>query len=235
MDEILAFVRREDPDVLALQEVYDGHDPCWERKFRSMDVLRQELRYPFEHFAPGFLERTDFGKVEQGNAVLSKFPIVEREVIAGDVPYGEREDKPEYYEYTPRNVQRVAIDVGGRLIQVFNTQGVWGVEGQDNERRLAMGQVMAHEVAKYKNVILAGDFNVQESTKTIGLIEEHLVNLFKGERVSSFNMRHKTNPGFATAVVDMIFVSSHIEVLEKRSCDDDVSDHLALTATLQIS
>ena len=74
MDEILAFLKREDADVVLLQEVYDGHDETWERKFRSMDVLREELGYPHEHFAPAFLERTDFGKVEQGNATPSFLP-----------------------------------------------------------------------------------------------------------------------------------------------------------------
>lgn len=97
MDEILPFLKREDADVVLMQEVYDGHEPSWERKFRTMDVLRAELGYPHEHFAPAFLERTDFGKVEQGNAILSKWPILESQVHFFDQPYGEREDKPEYF------------------------------------------------------------------------------------------------------------------------------------------
>lgn len=235
MDEILDFLRHEDADIVLLQEVYDGHDSAWERKFRSMDVLREELRYPHEHFAPAFLERTDFGKVEQGNAILSKWPILESEVSFYDQPYGEREDKPEYFETTPRNLQRVGIDVGGRTIQVFNTQGVWGKDGDDNERRLVMAKTIVDAVAPYDSVVLAGDFNVQEKTKSIALIEEHLVNIFKQDnRVTSFNMRHKTNPGFATAVVDSMFVSSSLTVLEHRQCIENVSDHLALTATLSL-
>ncbi len=235
MDEIIAFLRREDADIVLLQEVYDGHEPSWERKFRSMDVLREELRYPYEHFAPGFLERTDFGKVEQGNAILSKFPIRDIELIPGDVPYGEREDKPEYYEHTPRNVQRAAVEVGHRTLQVFNTQGVWGKDGDDNERRLKMARVIVEAIQPYEFVILGGDLNVQEKTRTIGLLEERLVNVCSDDRrITSFNMRHKTNPGYATAVVDFIFVSPSIKVLEHRQCDEDVSDHLALTATLEI-
>lgn len=235
MDEILEFLRHEDADVVIMQEVYDGHEPSWERKFRSMDVLREALEYPHEHFAPAFLERTDFGKVEQGNAILSKWPIIESQVYFYDQPYGEREDKPEYFETTPRNLQRVGIDVGGRTIQVFNTQGVWGKDGDDNERRLMMAQTIVDAVASYDSVVLAGDFNVQEKTKSIALIEGHLVNVFKQDnRVTSFNMRHKTNPGFATAVVDMMFVSSSVTVLEHRQCDENVSDHLALTATIDV-
>ncbi|MEK7620086.1 MAG: endonuclease/exonuclease/phosphatase family protein [Patescibacteria group bacterium] len=234
MDEILAFLKREDADVVLLQEVYDGHG-TWERKFRSMDVLREKLGYPHEHFAPAFLERTDFGKVEQGNAILSKFPIVDSQVYFYDQPYGEREDKPEYFETTPRNLQRAAVEVGGRVLQVFNTQGVWGKDGDDNERRLMMAQTIVDAVAPFQEVVLAGDLNVQEKTKTISLIEEHLVNVFKPDnRITSFNMRHKTNPGFATAVVDMLFVSSLLRVLEHRQYDEGVSDHLALSATIDV-
>ena len=235
MDEILEFLKREDADVVLMQEVYDGHDPSWERKFRSMDLLRKELGYQHENFAPAFLERTNFGKVEQGNAILSKYPILESQVYFYDQPYGEREDKPEYFETTPRNLERVATLVGGRTIQVFNTQGVWEEDGKDNARRLMMGQSIINAIRPYHSVVLGGDFNVREEMKTIGLIEEHLMNVFKQDnRSTSFNMRHKTNPGFATAVVDMLFVSSSLTVLEHRQCDEDISDHLALVVIIEM-
>lgn len=235
MDTILSFIKKENPDILALQEVYDGHDPNWERKFRSMDVLRKELNYPYEHFAPAFLERTEFGKVEQGNAVLSKFSILDSEVVFYDKPYAEREDIPAYYETTPRNLQRVSIDVDGRTLNVFNTQGVWGTDGNDNERRLNMASIMVDAIKPYDNVILAGDFNVQETTKTIGMIEEHLENLFKGDhRETSFNMQHKTNLGYATAVVDMIFASPSLTTMNHKQHTENVSDHLTLSATFNI-
>ncbi len=235
MNDILELIGQEQPDVVALQEVYDGHDAQLEPKFRSMDVLRAALRYPHEHFAPGFLERTEFGKVEQGNAVLSRFPIIESHVTPGDVPYGEREDKPAYYEHTPRNLQRVALELpDGGILQVFNTQGVWGLDGGDSKRRLSMARAIVVEVVPYDRVILAGDFNVQERTRTIGLVEEHLVNIFKGERMTSFDMRNKTDPGYATAVVDMIFVSPSIRVLEKSIPQNNVSDHQPMVVVLDI-
>lgn len=235
MDEILTFLKQEDADVVLLQEVYNGHEPSLERKFRSMDVSREELHYRYEYFASALLERTDFGIVEQGNAILSKWPVLESQVYFYDQPYGEREDKPEYFEMTPRNLQRVAVDLGSRTIQVFNTQGVWGKDGDDNDRRLAMAKTIVDAIRPYDSVVLAGDFNVQEKTKTIGLIEEHLVNVFKQDnRRTSFNMKQKMDPGFATAVVDMMFVSPSMRVLEHCQCDENVSDHLALIAMLEI-
>ena len=67
------------------------------------------------------------------------------------------------------------------------------------------------------------------------MIEERLVNVFKNDhRATSFYMRHKTTPGYATAVVDLVFASSSIKVLEHQQYDDNVSDHLAISATIEI-
>lgn len=233
-DEILAFIRAENPDVIALQEVYDGHDPNWERKYRSMDELRAALGYPHEHFGPTFLEIKDFGKIEQGNAVLSRVPILKSDVVFFDVPYGEREEIPVNFPTTPRSLEHVVLDVGGTQLNVFNTQGVWGEDGRDSERRINMGRVIAEEVAGKDRVILAGDFNVNPDTETIAQIERELTNVFKGELVTTFNMKHKTNGGFATAVVDMIFVSPEMKVLDHRCPAVNVTDHLPLVATIEI-
>lgn len=234
LDEAIAWIKQEDPDVIAMQEVYDGKDPSWERRFRSMDVLREALGYPHAAFAPAFLERTAFGKVEQGNAVFSRFPMTESAPIFYDVPYGEREDKPEYFERTPRNLQRVALDVNGIEMDIFNTQGVWGKDGRDNERRIEMGRVIAEAVRDAANVILAGDFNVNPDTESVSRIERELGNVFKDGLASTFNMKQKTNPVFATAVVDMVFVSPTMTVVSKSCPNVNVSDHLPLLVTLEI-
>lgn len=234
LDDAIGWIKRENPDVIAMQEVYDGRDPSWERKFRSMDELRKALGYPHEAFASAFLERTAFGKVEQGNAVFSRYPITGTETVFYDVPYGEREDIPEYYEHTPRNLQRVTLNADGTEINVFNTQGVWGTDGRDSARRIEMGRVIAESVRGKKNVILTGDFNVNPDTESIAQVERELTNVFAGELVSTFNMRHKTNPAFASAVVDMVFVSPEIEILEKSCPDVNVSDHRPLLVTLKI-
>ncbi|MBI3620307.1 hypothetical protein HY214_04160 [Candidatus Roizmanbacteria bacterium] len=97
-----------------------------------------------------------------------------------------------------------------------------------------MSKVIIDEIKDKENIILAGDFNVKPKTKTITDIENYLVNVFKNELKSTFNMRQKTDPGYATAVVDMIFVSRNFKVA-KHSCPDiDVSDHLPLVAELTI-
>ena len=125
------------------------------------------------------------------------------------------------------------IDANGTNLHVFNTHGVWGEDGNDNERRLAMGEMIIKAILGKEHVILGGDFNTDEKSQTIANIEQHLPNIFKGERTTSFNMRRK-NPAlnYSTGIVDFIFVSSDFKVISHASPDTDISDHLPLLATL---
>ena len=47
-------------------------------------------------------------------------------------------------------------------------------------------------------------------------------------------MRRKINPGYATAVVDMVFASSRLKILDHQCPDVDISDHLPLVVKIEI-
>lgn len=47
-------------------------------------------------------------------------------------------------------------------------------------------------------------------------------------------MKRKTNKSFAISVVDMIFVSKNIKVIDKNCPNIDITDHLPLICTLEI-
>lgn len=234
MDEAIDYIRKENPDIIALQEVYAGTNPAWERRFRTMEVLKKELGYPYEAFAPTFLEVKDFGEIQQGSAILSRYPIVQQESFFFDVPYGKRLRDDAEYSFTPRNVQRVAIALPDTVLTVCNTQGIWGTDGLDNERRLEMGRIIEDVVKDVSHLVLTGDFNVRPGTKTIQGMEKHLTNVFQGELKSTFNMKQKTHPVFEEIVVDMLFVSPDIRVGEHTCLNVNVSDHLPLLAKLTL-
>ena len=95
-----------------------------------------------------------------------------------------------------------------------------------------MSEIIVGEVKNKKRVLVMGDFNLRPNTKTIYNIEAHFVNVFKGEMTTSFNMKHKTNPGYGTAVVDMVFASSDLKIASKSIPEDDISDHKPLLIEL---
>lgn len=237
MDNLIAFLRQENPDVLAMQEVYDVRDPTLAPRFRSIAVLQDALGLGHVAFAPTHNEVTDGRTLPTGNAVLARFPIARQESWFFDVPFQERYINTGRGDtHFPCNLQRVELDLDGKPFHVFNTHGIWYEHGRDNPRRLQMGQTIVDRMAGIQPAILCGDFNVNEGTETINRLGERLHNVFAADRrTTSFNVSRKPpGTGYATAVVDFIFTTPDIKILSHRQPDVDVTDHLPLVVELEI-
>ena len=99
-----------------------------------------------------------------------------------------------------------------------------------------MAQTILERIGSVSPAILSGDFNVDERTDTIGMIRNKLENVFAGERTTSFNLRQKGNKGgFGEAVVDHLFVSRDVIVLEHDMPDVNVSDHQPLMCVFEVA
>jgi endonuclease/exonuclease/phosphatase family metal-dependent hydrolase len=238
-DAILEFLEREDPDVLMLQEVLHSDNPATPERFRSLETLQKHLKsLPHADFAPAFLDNEEGHKFQSGNAVLSRFPIIGSTTTPYDKPYGERiEHTAETFAATPRNLQHAVITVGDTELNIFNTQGVWDLVGERaTDRRWAMCHAIAEATAGKQHAVLAGDMNLKPVNPTLAPIDAQLDSVFKHELTTSFNVRRKDLdkfPGYATAVVDLMYVSRDIRVLEHSCPDVDISDHLPLIVRLQ--
>lgn len=235
-DQMVSFLKNQNADIVALQEVYNGTHIDWDRQFRSFEILKKELGLKYNSFAPHVADVRTFGKIEQGNAIFSKFPIVSEKTTFFDIPYGERSEETETdWSNWPCNLQHAEVDIDGKKLHVFNTHGPWWLNGsEETKRRLAMSKVIVEEIKKRERVILAGDFNVQPNTKTIENIERCVKNVFKGELKTSYNMKRKRLPGYATSICDMIFVSPTIQILDHSCPQVDVSDHLPLVSEFEL-
>lgn len=234
-EPMIDFLKTEKADILTLQEVHNEKSKKLPKNFRSLEIIKNKLNYPYVSFAPSTLWNNGKIKSDIGNAILSRFPIKSDSYIFYNTPYGEyTEGVVDEYPNISRTLQHVEIDIGKTILNVFNTQGIWGFDGLDNQRRLKMGSMIAEMVKNKKNVVLAGDFNMEANTKSMGKIGKYLKNVFKNELATSFNMKRKTSPGYASAVVDMIFISPNIKVIEHSCPKVDVSDHLPLVCTLDV-
>lgn len=235
-DQALDFLRSEDADIVALQEVNDAADPALEPRFRTLIELRQRLLYPYYHYAPSDTCLWPEGKVINGLAVLSKLPIVASNVTFFLEPYqDDYVDTPENWPKRPRNLQHVTIALPNTTLNVYNFHGVWDLDGDNySPQRKRMSEVILQSTEGKENVILTGDSNAKETNPAMRAIEAHLASVFGSERTTSFNMKQKDNPGYATAVVDHMYVSPNIRVLSKQCPDVNVSDHLPLVVELEI-
>lgn len=235
-DNVITFIKKENPDIIAFQEAVSGEKTGDTNEYPRIEDLKNIMNFPYAHFAPAFkMTRPDMPGGIFGNAVFSKFPIVKTETTFFDVPYDDDYDETNDFSFSPRNLEHVRIDLGGKELNVFNTQGIWGFDGDDNDRRLKMSEVIREKYFGKKNVVLCGDFNTKDTTKAMTGFEKDLKNVFKGELTSSFNMRHKpVDSGFASTVVDMIYVSPEIKVANHYSTDEDVTDHIPLVCEIEI-
>lgn len=236
-ENIKPFIAGENAHILALQEMHHAEEHPPQEAWRLIGVLARTLGYQYYAFAPAFAKAVQSGhKSRKGNAILSRFPITSSSAIFYDVPYnGTFTETPGDYRYTPRNLQHGEIDINGTTLHFFNTQGIWGFEGDDSKRRLQMGEIITREIAGKQPALLMGDFNVREGTQTIKKIEAHMTNVFASELKTSFNMRHKKDGGFATAVVDMMFASPDVKIGKHYASPANVSDHVALVGEFEIN
>lgn len=230
---ILDFLKTENADVVALQEVYGSDDKDLPAKFRSLEALAP-LGYAHHDYAPAYLERRDEGLMPQGNAVISRFPIIGRSASFMYQPTrAEYVDEPDQYPILPRVLQTVRIETPDGELNVYNLHGVWDLDGANySPARQKMTQVIIDEIKGRQNVILTGDSNATAGNPMMTEISRHLKNVFEPAPKSTFNMRQKTEPGYATAAVDIMFASSDFKVLACDCPDVDVSDHRPLVARI---
>lgn len=235
LDKCIDFLQNESPDIFVLQEVYDSQAESLDKKYHTLQQLKKQFKNFFYYYSPAFFRMINGHKVDSGNVIFSKFKIIEKETHFLYKKYSLRPaETVEQFSLTPRNLQKVVLKTGNLIFNVFNSQGIWGLDGKDNKYRLEMSRMIIEQIKEKGNVILAGDMNVQPDTKTINNIERYLTNVFKDELTTTFNMKQKAHNGFAKAVVDMVFISSNIQVVNHYCPQVDVSDHFPLVCILNI-
>lgn len=236
-DNIIDFLREQGADIIALQEVLQSDDSTLPVQYRSLDGLAQ-LGYKYQQFAPAMIDQFPWGEVPGGNAVLSKFPIKAQEVTFFDETHGPSTRRlpfdPASFPVTPRNLQHVVINADGIEVNLFNFQGVWDLDGDSpSPQRQKMCQTIIEQTANKQHVIVTGDTNAKYTNPVMRKLENNLTNVFGDSLTTSFNMHRKSNPGYASAVVDLMYISNDFTVASRACPDVDISDHLPLVVELE--
>jgi endonuclease/exonuclease/phosphatase family metal-dependent hydrolase len=237
LDSCIDFLKEKNADIVILQEVHNGGDTNLPEHLRSLEAIKAKLHYPFQDYAAGLLFKHPEGMIPNGNAILSKFKIVDSDYIFFREPFNEYyEDVPENYPTYPRILQHAQLETPAGELNVFNFHGVWDLDGDNySERRKEMAEKLIKATMDKPNVLLGGDTNAKPTNQAIKDIEQHLTSVFGNDLKSTFNMRRKDNPGYATAAVDMLFVSPSIKIIDRQCPDVDISDHLPVVVTLEVN
>ncbi len=151
------------PDIIALQEV----DFSAARTFNinQLDYLSKALHLPYGAYVvtwnknyiawPYWPPRRHFGHVVSGQAVLSRFPILNQETFRFEKP----KKNPFWYNwfYLDRVGQRLSLKIGNKETIFWNVH----LEAFDNTTRVRQAQKLGEWVNQNsgKTQIVAGDFN----------------------------------------------------------------------------
>ncbi len=141
-------------DVVGLQEVDINCD-----RSGNIETIKELSKLTgYQYYC--FFKAINLGSGEYGNAILSKYPIVENERIEL------------YSTGEQRVVGRAKIDVNGTMINFFTTHLEWS---PDSTRYKQMEQ-LNELLPQYDNFVIVGDFNVHELTEYRTLTYKGMVN-----------------------------------------------------------
>lgn len=221
---IARVIAREQPDIVALQEVDIGRSRSdWQDQ--AAEIARYlEMTHHF-HAAIALAEE------QYGDAILSRLPM--QLVRAAHLPY-----RRSWLVDEPRGALWVSIDIGGgRRLQVLNTHfGLWR-----HERRLQADALLGDDwlanPACEAPVILCGDLNSGPQSAVYKAIARRLrdVRSNDGEHIP----RGTFSGRFPLHRIDHVFASEQVEVLDIRVPRTHLarvaSDHLPLVVDLRVA
>lgn len=236
---MIDFLKSHSFDLLFLQEVYDGKKSNLDPRFRSRTIL--ESLFPNFHsdFLPiiGDLREKE-GLVDNGNLLLSRWPIADiKHVFINDSYQQYDHDATEDFSVWPSGFQQsiLALPDNTRL-QVVNLHGPVFMDGAFcNDKRTAMVAKLAQVLQTDLPTIIAGDSNATPNNPCWRQLDSLCTSVFHQQPASTFNMRRKKLPGYATASVDVCMINNGLTSISARCLDLDISDHLPLVVELELN
>ena len=229
IDQVVAFLRAEQPDIMCLQEVYssDLRTPVLPF-FAGLEHIKQAFPDYHVFFAPTQDMQVLGHTVSLGNAIVSRFPLEDTKTTFIYNQYGSF-SKPDDTMMNIRNLQTAMVRVGERALRVANHHGYWEPNATGSEVTVEAMQKVADVLTKMERpLILTGDFNINSASPAMKPIQAQLQDLTQEysleTTLSSFGK-------VKNVACDHICVSDDIDVQSFITSEALVSDHLALVLT----
>lgn len=231
---LVEFVRKQstDVDVFCFQEINSGAIPVTADQLRRhQEGVVEDMFEQIQAVLPAFTGLMAPKQDNYGNAmfVRSAIPVTNH---ATHFLYGQRDglDGTNYSTHGV-NLLEVTLTYADSPLRVMTTHGYWERdEGEDKPPRdQQISKIL--ELIEQSNtpVVLGGDFNMNTRTNGIARLSQRLTNLGQQHGYAT------TRPAFCAyhgTVADYLFASPELEVSSFAVLPDEVSDHLALRATV---
>lgn len=242
------FITSQKPDIVAFQEIIRHFDESVFDMYKSKSVIEKIIgkELPYSFFWPlfiakdfkhnGVISRDMGGYIEQGNEVITRFPIIEATNNFYYKAYSYDSDRTNFKtEDHSRALQVVKLNTHGNELQILNVHGTYSKDKKDSERSIAQCKYIL-TMAKKENIptIIVGDFNLFQDTQSIQILDKEFRNLINEYNISTTRPDSKDNLDIGNNVVDYIFVSDKIQVNTFQAYKTDISDHYPLILDFDI-
>ena len=236
LGDLLKFLKKEQADFIAMQEVTSGPaNLTFDFKGDIFEHFKKELG-----MSGVFHKDTDITTnppSKDGNALLSKFPIVRSKVITLKAPmvilYDQTKDVS-FFPFYPRHLLDAIVDVGGERVHAISWHGAWTAPPTDTAETLRQAKIVTDYLKSISEPFILGcDLNSVIQNKTVDLINKVANNLMFGSGVlqTTHPKAHKIVPrGY---LVDYIFTSKHFQLKSIRVPEILVSDHLPVVGEVE--
>lgn len=214
----ISTIRKESPDILSLNEVQHCTAFCPDGRCQAQAVA-EALGYPYFRFGRSI----DYEGGEYGNALLSRYPILESAVFPiPDIP---EEQRDSWFE--PRTHLFCRLDLGGReMIALTSHYGL-----SDGEIQNAVQETLRLAVERNLPLIFMGDLNAQPDSPLLAPLFGIFSDSAAGMESSALTYPSDT----PSEKIDYIFHRGGFATLRAWVPETTDSDHRPLCARLNLS
>ncbi len=198
-------IKKYEADIVGLNEVHEmgsifNNQP---------EQIAMEAGYDYHYFAQAILDKDS----PYGNAVLSKYPIIEAETIA--IPAGSLEENP---RCEARSIAKAIIDLNGQKVMVLVAH--FGLA--DSEKKTVVNVVKKLVADAEYPCVLMGDLNMEPHETLIQKLKTILKDTAP-EKIDKSSFTHSSDA--PNRKIDYIFVDKSITVKNAEALDENPSDH----------
>lgn len=239
LEALVDFLKREDPDIITMEEVSAGAVNLYADKSANLfEILKEKLGYRGVFHSD--VEISDNPGASFGNAVFSRWPILDSKIVVLNtfrpMTLVEFSSDPAIWASIARHMLDVVCQVGGVKIHVISGHGRRIAPPVDNPESTRQANLMADHLRSLGNepFILGGDFNMPPETSAITIVSKAANNLMQDLRIKQTLNPAVHELGDKGYLVDYIFTSKHFKLESLAVPQVTVSDHLPLIAQLEL-
>ena len=237
LDALISFLKDQNPDIIAMQEVTAGELNLCDKNLDLFEYFKKELDW--KGVIDKVMKPVDSPESFLGNAVFSKYQIIDSETLVlktfDEFTLAKFHDFKNFTNF-PRNLLSAECVLDGQKIKVISWHAAWTAPPTDTKETLRQAKLVADYLANSKDPFILGcDMNAVPQGKTAGLINQSAVNLMMNSGVlqTIHPKVHKIAPrGF---LIDYIFTSSHFKLTKLEVPEVTISDHLPVIAELEFN